>query len=103
MLFGRVEVVGKSPHDLRIAATADLLTVAKLQGGYTRSFMGWSGLKTGIGGALSAAIVPDDLKAAYGSRVNVGVGVFVTFRPAAMRRTPGAGSHDHSQHAAGTN
>jgi hypothetical protein len=101
-VFGRFEVVGKSAHDLAVADNDELFTVAKLQGGYTRYFTGWSGLKTGIGGALSAAIVPDDLKTVYGSRVNLGVGVFFTIRPAAMDMTSGSGSHDHS-HAPGNN
>ena len=79
--FGRVELSGKSGHDLAIES-ADIFTVAKLQGGYTRYFDAWSGLKPGIGAGVSAGIVPDSLKAFYGSRVNVGVAVFVTLRPA---------------------
>ena len=102
-VFGRFEAVGKTAHDLEVADSDDVFTVAKLQGGYTRYFTGWSALKTGIGGALSAAIVPDDLKTVYGSRVNLGVGVFFTIRPAAMDMTTGSGSHDHSQHAPGIN
>lgn len=97
--FGRFEAAGKTAHDLDVADSDELFTVAKLQGGYTRYATGWSGLKAGIGGALSAAIVPSELVEQYGRRVNLGVGVFFTIRPAAMDMTAGSGSHDHSQHA----
>jgi YHS domain-containing protein len=33
---------------------------------------------------ISAGIVPTELRFAYGSRVNTGIGVFLTLRPAAM-------------------
>jgi|SRR5262245_12035041 len=79
--FGRFELSGKSGHDLAIESD-DIFTVAKLQGGYTRYFAAWNGLKPGIGAGLSAAFVPESLKSFYGSRVNVGVAVFVTIRPA---------------------
>ena len=79
--FGRFELAQKSGHDLAIESH-DVFTAAKLQGGYTRYFSAWNGLKPGVGGALSAGIVPDSLKSSYGSRVNFGFGIFVTLRPA---------------------
>ena len=79
--FGRFELTGKSGHDLAIESPG-IFTVAKLQGGYTRYFDTWNGLKPGLGAGLSAGFVPDSLKTLYGSRVNVGVAVFVTPRPA---------------------
>lgn len=78
--FGRLEVSKKSGHDLAIE-TDELFTVAKLQAGYTRYLTAWHGLKPGLGAALSAGIVPESLKSLYGSRFNVGFGVFVTIRP----------------------
>jgi hypothetical protein len=81
--FGRFELSGKSGHDLAIESD-DLFNVAKLQGGYTRYLGTWNGLKPGLGAGLSAGIVPDSLKPFYGSRVNLGFGVFVTVRPADM-------------------
>jgi YHS domain-containing protein len=100
--FGRFEAVSKTAHDLAVRESAEAFTVAKLQGGYTRYFDAWKGFKPGVGGAVSAGFVPEDLKAAYGSRVNFGVGVFLTLRPAAvmMHAEHGAGarSSDHSQH-----
>lgn len=80
--FGRFEGVSKTPHDLAVADSADAFTVAKLQGGYTRYFSAWRGVKPGIGASLSAAFVPQPLERAYGSRVNAGFGVFLTLRPA---------------------
>jgi hypothetical protein len=82
--FGRFEAVGKTAHDLALEDSADAFTVAKLQVGYTRYLSAWKGLKPGVGAAASAGFVPEKLRAAYGSRVNVGFGVFVTLRPAAM-------------------
>ena len=82
--FGRFEAASKTAHDLAVAESADAFTVAKLQGGYTRYFSAWRGLKPGVGASLSAGLVPERLESAYGSRVNAGFGVFVTLRPAAM-------------------
>jgi len=79
--FGRFELSGKSGHDLAIESP-DVFTVAKLQAGYTRYFDAWNGLKPGVGAGVSAGLVPDSLKPFYGSRVNVGLAVFVTLRPA---------------------
>ena len=99
--FARFEVVGKTAHDLAVAESDEAFTVAKLQGGYTRYLTTWRGLKPGVGATLSAGFVPADLSAAYGGRVHVGYGVFLTLRPAAMTMHAGhaAGeSADHSQH-----
>jgi len=79
--FGRVEVTEKTAHDLALAESDEIFTVAKLQGGYTRYFAPRSGFAPGIGGALSFGFVPDSLAAAYGRRVNTGIAVFVTVRP----------------------
>jgi hypothetical protein len=78
--FGRFELAEKDGHDLALESAA-VFTVAKLQAGYTRYFAAWNGLKPGLGAGASTAIVPDSLKPVYGSRLNVGFGVFVTLRP----------------------
>ena len=93
-VFGRFEVVGKTAHDLALAESDEAFTVAKLQGGYTRYFDARGRFKPGIGGALSAGFVPEGLKSAYGSRVNMGFAVFVTLRPAAMTMMM-HGGHEH--------
>lgn len=97
--FGRVEVVGKTAHDLDITSDVptcrdctDLTTFAltKLQGGYTR-YLNGGALRPGVGVVVSAAFVPERLRAAYGSRVNTGFGVFLTIRPAMMSMDVHAG------------
>jgi hypothetical protein len=79
--FGRFELSEKSGHDLAVESQ-DLFTVAKLEAGYTRHLAAWNGLRPGVGAGVSAGIVPDSLRPVYGSRVNVGFGVFLTLRPA---------------------
>lgn len=100
--FGRFEVAGKTAHDLALDESDEAFTVAKLQGGYTRYLDAWNGFKPGIGASLSAGFVPAELKAAYGSRVNMGFAVFLTLRPAAMLMHAGhgggTGQVDHSHH-----
>jgi YHS domain-containing protein len=86
--FGRVEAAGKTAHDLDVTTVSEAFTVAKLQGGYTRYLQARRGFTPGLGATLSAGIVPKELEAAYGRRVNAGAGVFVTLRPAA----PAAGA-----------
>lgn len=93
--FGRFEIVGKSAHDLDVPRSLvhdvegeRVFAVGKLQGGYTRYLGTWNGLKPGFGVSASAGFVPSALKSVYGSRVNVGFGVFVTVRPAAMAMMP---------------
>ena len=79
--FGRFELSGKSGHDLAIES-ADVFTVAKLAGGYTRYLAAWNGMQPGLGAGVSAGIVPRSLEMDYGRRVNFGFSVFVTLRPA---------------------
>jgi hypothetical protein len=106
--FGRFEAVSKTAHDLALGESDEAFTVAKLQGGYTRYLDAWKGFRPGIGAALSAGFVPEDLKPAYGSRVNVGFAVFLTLRPAAMAMMMMHAGHgasgrvDHAHHAGGT-
>jgi YHS domain-containing protein len=88
--FGRFEAVGKTAHDLDVASTADAFTLAKVQGGYTRFLAAMHGFKPGLGAEASAGVVPGALRTAYGSRVNLGVGVFLTLRPAVMANAPGS-------------
>jgi YHS domain-containing protein len=89
--FGRLEVVQKTPHDLDLELTVDSLALSKIQGGYTRYVNAGGGLKAGLGATVSASIVPADVRAAYGSRLNAGAGVFLTLRPAATGAGNSAG------------
>jgi hypothetical protein len=81
--FGRFELAQKSGHDLALELR-DTVGLAKLQGGYTRYGVDWKGLKPGFGAALSTGIVPTALRPSYGSRVNLGINVFMTLRPSAQ-------------------
>lgn len=97
--YGRFEIVGKDAHDLDVHREA-VFTVAKLQGGYTRYLSSLRGMKPGIGVTASAGFVPDSLRPFYGRRVNPGVGVFVTLRPAMMPMvSAGAGAAPPAQPA----
>ncbi len=86
--FGRVEVGTKPAHDLHAHEFTGVMTVGKVQGGYTRYLASASGLRFGVGGHLSVAVVPEALVPHYGRRANPGVGFFVTVRPAAHRMSP---------------
>lgn len=81
--FGRMEVAGKSAHDLHVSESTGVFTVGRLQGGYVRYLSPRSGLQPGIGMTVSASMVPAALEARYGGRVVPGMGVFLTLRPAA--------------------
>ena len=85
--FGRVEVNGKPAHDLHIHESTSVFTVGKVQGGYTRYLSVRRGVQPGLGFTLSAAIVPSALQPRYGG-VGVGVGAFLTLRPAAHLMAP---------------
>ena len=90
--FGRFEIAGKEAHDLHVEEFGDeVFAVAKLQAGYTRYLATARGWHLGAGGHLSAAFVPDTLKPQYGSRANLGVGFFLTVRPAVHTMGSGIG------------
>ena len=94
--FGRLEIGGKSAHDLDVPDVDEVFTVAKLQAGYVRYFEPWGSFKPGIGGTLSMSLVPTALDAVYGQRATFGFGVFFTLRPAAMSMS---GDNAHAVHA----
>ncbi len=85
--FGRAELNGKPAHDLHVHESNEVFTVGKLQGGYTRYLDARRGWAPGIGASVSAALVPDALRPRYGG-VGLGVGVFLTLRPAAHETAP---------------
>jgi hypothetical protein len=81
-LYARGEWSQKTGHDLVVAAPG-VQELVKLQGGYTRYAAPRHGWTPGIGASVSAGIVPAALMQEYASRANVGVGVYLTLRPAA--------------------
>lgn len=81
--FGRAEIVEKPAHDLHAHEfAASIFTLGKVQAGYVWQFTPWKGLESGIGGTVSASIVPGELASRYGGRVASGFGVFLSLRPA---------------------
>jgi hypothetical protein len=81
--FARAEVAGKSGHDLDLdPVSPQVFTVGKIAAGYTRYVRPRYGLQPGAGIGVSAGIVPRSLVPAYGRRVNMGVGIYLTLRPA---------------------
>jgi len=100
-LFGRLEFAAKSAHDLVVPEPPESFTVAKLQAGYTRYLRARSGFQPGVGAGLSLGIVPDSLTTTYGRRVNPGVAIFLTLRPAAMAAAAHAASGAEFTSAAG--
>jgi YHS domain-containing protein len=89
--FGRFEVSGKTAHDLDVTSLSDdLLTVSKLQGGYTR-YVPAGRFRAGLGVEGSLGFVPEQLTSLYGRRANPGGGIFLTIRPAKMPVAPSGG------------
>jgi len=84
-VFGRLEIAGKSAHDLHVHELEDVFTVGKLQAGYTRYLAPWRGMAPGIGAVFSASVVSPYLAQRYGRRVSPGLGVFLTMRPGGHR------------------
>ncbi len=83
--YGRFEWAAKSGHDLAVAGHG-VFDVAKLQGGYTHYLTAWKGLTPGVGGAVSAGLVPRRLAPEYGGRFTPGFALYLTLRPAPVAR-----------------
>jgi hypothetical protein len=82
--FGRFEIAGKPGDDLHVSeAPSEMFTVAKLQFGFARDLWVQQGVRLGVGGTASGAIVSSALAPRYGGRLTPGFGVFLTLRPAA--------------------
>lgn len=80
--FGRLEIVEKPAEDLHVHEfPTSVFTVSKLEGGYVRYFKPWKGMFAGIGGAISANVVPSELASRYSGRLSPGFTVFFTVRP----------------------
>ena len=85
--FGRAEIVEKPAHDLHAHEfAATIFTLGKVQAGYVWQFKPWKGIESGIGGTVSASIVPGELASRYEGRVAPGFGVFLTVRPASAHQ-----------------
>jgi hypothetical protein len=82
-MYGRLESVAKTAHDLSIPGHG-VFNVVKAQGGYTRFLAQSSKVVFGVGLAASASIVPRDLVAVYGGRVIPGINIYATLTPRAQ-------------------
>lgn len=81
-VFGRIEIVDKPAHDLHAHEYgSDIFTVGKLQAGYVRRLRPWKGMSAGVGGTVTAAVVPEALASRYEGRIAPGFGVFFNLRP----------------------
>lgn len=82
-IFGRVERVTKSAHDLDIGGVPDETTfgVSAASIGYIRDFVRAGGVTIGVGARATLNFVPGELASAYGSRTPRGAMVFIRLRP----------------------
>ena len=89
VLFGRAELNSKPSHSLHIhEQPGAILTVGKVQAGYSHYLPAARGVQLGFGGSASAGFVPASIRPNYGG-VGLGIAVFTHIRPAAP-------SHSHS-------
>jgi hypothetical protein len=80
-VFGRAELNSKPSHALHIhEQPGAILTVGKLQGGYVHYTRMTSTLQMGLGGSVSAGLVPLSIHPNYGG-VGLGIGVFAVVMP----------------------
>lgn len=88
ILSGRAEWVEKAGHDLVLAdhdLEDDIFSVAKVGVGYTLQLPAIGGWTPGVGAGVSMSFLPDELGSDYGDTTPLGLVVFGSLRPAAMR------------------
>ncbi|HSE66792.1 MAG TPA: hypothetical protein VLB12_07385, partial [Gemmatimonadales bacterium] len=86
--FGRVEWVQKSAEELVIAAAnpEERFNVSAFVLGYVREVAQYGGASLGLGVRGSLDVVPEELKATYGTRTPAGIAVYARLRPALLQR-----------------
>ncbi|MBI4510839.1 MAG: hypothetical protein HY698_14490 [Deltaproteobacteria bacterium] len=93
LVFGRVEAVQKSTHDLALEERGDDdFLVGKLAVGYTRQVRPFWGMVPGIGAELLVSAVPRKLEDVYGRRFPFGFSVFARIYPRSTK-------HEQPEHA----
>jgi hypothetical protein len=92
VVFARAELVRKTGHDLVLAPALDdtPFTLGALSAGYLRNLGMWGGWLPGAGVRGTLNFVPSALQDVYGSRLPLGVIVFVRVAVA-----PGSHAHHH--------
>lgn len=82
-IFGRAEAGGMPAHHLHAHENPTLVvTIAKMQLGYTRQLSSWRGVATGLGGTAALSVLPPALAPRYGGRTAQSVALFLTFSAA---------------------
>lgn len=87
-VFGRIERVQKSGHDLVLDHSFDddaLFWLGSYSLGYVRDIVKDRGLDVGIGGMLTFNSNPATLSPVYGGTIHNGYQVFLRFRPSRMK------------------
>jgi hypothetical protein len=79
-VFGRAELAEKSGEELVLEPHHDTFRLAKFQAGYTR-WLPSPKTRVGVGARVGVSVVPDALRAFYGSRAPLDLALFVTLRP----------------------
>jgi len=82
-LFGRIEYVQKSAHDLQLLAFPHdrNFNVAAASLGYVRELKRGRGVTLGLGARGTLNVVPSELEAPYGSRTPLGGTVYLRLGP----------------------
>jgi hypothetical protein len=96
-VFGRMEYVQKSAHDLQLSSFPShrLFNVAAASVGYVRELKSGRDVTLGLGGEASVNVLPPELESTYGSRTPVGGMVFLRLRPRLIRARSASTEHVH--------
>ena len=92
MLFSRLVAVQKSAAELVLRAVGaggthgddQLFAVTAVSLGATRELHAWAGGSVGVGARGTVNVIPNALRAIYGSRTPLGATIFVRWRPSRM-------------------
>lgn len=98
VVYGRVEHIGKTGHDLVLPDEAlehEVFVIDSFVLGYERELGAWSGVVPAVGGRIARNFLPPDLEPFYGTTDPTGFMVYLHLRPAAMPGRARSGSHAH--------
>jgi hypothetical protein len=96
-VFGRVEYVRKGGEELFLPEPLEELEfdIGGFSLGYIREFAGFGGATAGVGARAALTLIPEALEPVYGSRLPVGLAVFLRIRPSLLE---GAHALDPEMH-----
>ena len=86
-LFGRLEYVRKTAHDLALRGTDEdhVFDIVSGSAGYLRDLVSFAGVTGGVGVRGSISVIDERLRVRYGTTFPMGWMVYVRLRPSAMR------------------